>query len=206
MERSRASLSARTHLVTIAIVFLLSFDSSFAQTRTLNGLEYTKYRAKHFKPKKGLSYSLYLSPVLTVDPLGVRGQSTYAFGGGGNITLWESKQVTNALQGLKIQSVYFGGGYENYPQQFDKVYFSFGLRIRTFMPLAARMERVIDIGKDKVGTSARFCLGFEIKNITILLSGTTGWSGNTPVFDSKYSNVGAILLVIPVYTHIGKFK
>jgi hypothetical protein len=206
MERLFQSSSK---LNAIAIVFILfSFSSvSVAQSRVFNGQEYTKYKAKYFKPKKGLTYSLYLSPVLTVDPLGVKGQSTYAFGGGANVTLWESKAPASALQGLKIQSIYMGVGYENYPQQFDKVYISFGLRIQTFMPLAARMERIIDFGQDAVGSSARFCLGFEVKKITVFLCGVTGWTGlYHPVFESKYSNVGAIMLVIPVYNHTGKFK
>jgi hypothetical protein len=209
MERIFSRLSTNTRYIAIVLfIGVACFSVSVnAQTREFNGQVYTLYKAKYFKPKKGLSYSFYLSPVLTVDPLGVRGQSTYAFGGGMNLTLWESKSASNALGGLKIQSFYIGTGYENYPEQFDKLYFSFGMRIKTFMPLAARMERIIDIDQGKLGTSVRFCLGFEINKVTVFLSGTTGWYPyDHPVYDTKYSNVGAILLVIPVYSHIGKFR
>jgi hypothetical protein len=204
LQRPRRATLTSVFIATASLIIVLSC-SALAQTKTLNGKEYTEYKRKHFQPKKSLSYSIFVSPVLTVDPLGVRGKSTYAFGGGGTITLWESKAQSSALQGLKLQSFYIGAGFENYPQTFDKVYFSLGLRIKTFIPIAARMERMIDIG-DKVGTSARFCLGLEFKRVTLFVCGVTGYSPDTPVFDSPYSNAGALLLVIPVYTHIGKFK
>ena len=205
-HRSHRATLTSLFVATVSLIIVLSHHEIFAQTKTLNGQEYTKYKRKHFEPKKSLTYSIFVSPVLTVDPLGVRGTSTYGFGAGGTINLWESKSVTSALQGLKLQSFYIGAGFENYPQTFDKVYFSLGLRIKTFIPIAARMERMVDIGKDKVGTSARFCLGLEFKKVTLFVCGVTDYSLESPVFESKYTNVGAILLVIPVYTHIGKFK
>jgi hypothetical protein len=204
--RSHRATLMSVFIATSCLAIVLSCCSALAQTKTLNGKEYTKYKRKHFEPKKGLSYSFFVSPVITVDPLGVRGKSTYAFGGGGTLTLWESKAASSALQGLKLQSLYIGAGFENYPQSFDKVYFALGLRIKTFIPIAARMEQMIDIAGDKVGTSVRFCLGLEFKRVTLFVCGVTGYSIETPVFDSPYSNAGAILLVIPVYTHIGKFK
>jgi hypothetical protein len=214
-ERSFWNLSQKLPLLLFlsSVISISTVEHLFAQTKLIDGQNYTRYKPGLFKPKKGLDYTIYFSPVLTIDPLGVGGKSTYAIGAGTNVVLWESKSAANSLQGLKIQNFYMGLGYEYYPQQYDKLYISMGIRIKTFMPLAARMERFIDFGENAIGTSARFCFGFEIKKITIFLCGVSDYrvfSKDPTVFHpfvySKYSNAGAILLVIPVYNHIGRFK
>jgi len=206
-------LFMRTLLVFITCC-LLFYQSSTAQTKTVDGQSYTRYKPGYFKPKKGVDYSVFLSPVLTVDPLGVGGKSTYAIGVGTNVVLWESKSASTSLQGLKIQNFYMGLGAEYYPQQYDKIYISMGIKIRTFMPLAARMERILDIGDGLVGTSARFCFGFEVKKITIFLCGISDYrvfgkettTNVHPYNKTHFANAGAVLLVIPVYNHVGRFR
>lgn len=214
-ERSFWNLSQKFPLLLFlsSVISISAVEHLFAQTKLIDGQNYTRYKSGYFKPKKGVNYSFFVSPVLTVDPLGVGGKSTYALGVGTNVVLWESKTVSNSLQGLKIQNFYMGLSYEYYPQQYDKVFISMGIRIKTFMPLAARMERIIDIGENSIGTSARFCFGFEIKKVTIFVCGVSDYYALSkdptvlhPYAYTKYANAGAILLVIPVYDHIGRFR
>jgi hypothetical protein len=59
--------------------------------------------------------------------------------------------------------------------------------------------------------STRYCVGFEVKNISIFLAGTTTRFlserfGDHPYLDSPYSNVGSILLAIPLYNHYPREK
>ena len=216
MKREPAFLVLFKRSIFLFLIFCLLLtraEKILAQSKTIDGQNYTLYKAGYFKPKRGVDYSLFVSPVLTVDPLGVGGKSTYALGVGTNVVLWESKSASTSLQGLKIQNLYMGLGYEYYPQQYDKIYISMGIRIKTFMPLAARMERFLDIGENSIGTSARFCFGFEIKKITIFLCGVSDYRVFSkdpavlhPYTESNYANAGAILLVIPVYNHIGRFR
>jgi hypothetical protein len=114
-------------------IFLFSIQPIYSQTRVIEGKEFTRYRPKYFKPKLRIHYNIYLSPSLTVDPLNIGGKSAYAISVGTRINLWESKTPMKALQGLKVNGWYFGGGYEYYPQQYDKIYASLWIRIKTFM-------------------------------------------------------------------------
>jgi hypothetical protein len=201
----------------LAIIYCLACSLIFighplrGQDVTIDGKAYQPYKAKYFKPKRPLQYNLYLSPVLTVDPLGLGGKSTYGIGAGSRINLWESKSAENNLQGLKIKGFYTAFGYELFPRQSDNVYASLWLRVKTFMPLAARIDYVYSYGNGLKGMSTRYCVGFEIKNISLLLAGTTTRFlskrlGDHPYLDSPYSNVGSILLVIPVYNHYPQVK
>lgn len=184
---------------------------SWSQEVIIDGKAYKPYKASYFKPKKHLQYNLYLSPVLTVDPLGLGGKSTYGIGAGSRINLWESRSSDNNLEGLKIKGFYTALGYELFPQQSDNAYASLWLRVTTFMPLTARIDYVYSYGKGLRGMSTRYCVGFEVKNISLLLTGTTTRFlskrlGEHPYLDSPYSNVGSILLVIPVYNHYRPVK
>jgi hypothetical protein len=98
-------------------------------------------------------------------------------------------------------------GYEYFPKQFDNLYASLGIRIKTFMPIVARMDGLYSFGNGKRGIASRFCFGFEIKKLTVLLSGTiysdTFYKqlGDHPTVDSPYSNAGSIMLLIPIYNN-----
>ena len=192
------------HAVACCLI-LIGYPSS-GQDVSIEGKAYKPYKARYFKPKRPLQYNLYVSPVLTVDPLGLGGKSTYGIGAGSRINLWESKSVDNNLQGLRIKGFYTALGYELFPQQSDNAYASLWLRVSTFMPLTARIDYVYSYGNGLRGMSTRYCVGFEVKNISVLLAGTTTRFlskrlGDHPYLDSPYANVGSILLVIPLYNH-----
>lgn len=194
-----------------ACIFILFYtggiSSSVAQQKKIEGQNFTRYKPAHFKSKRGLAYTLYLSPVLTVDPLGLGGRSTYALALGSRVPLWESKLADQARQGLRIKGLYTAIAYEYYPQQFDNIYVSLWLRIKTFMPIVARTDALYSYGGGKQGVMSRFCFGFEIRRYTILLSGTTysdisyDLFGDHPTTGSPYANAGSIELVIPIYSH-----
>ena len=192
--------------------FLLAhFSFVTAQEKNIDGQNYTKYKPGYFKPKRGLNYSLYVAPVLTVDPLGIGGKSTYALSVGSQFRLWESKTPDNALRGLHVKGWYTAIGYEYYPQQFDNLYASLWFRVKTFMPLAARVDGMYSFGETGRGLSIRYCFGIEIKRITILACGVyTKWAvanwGWHPSLDSPYTNVGAITILIPFYNHFPSDK
>ena len=193
-------------LCVLAFSFIPNGSPSSAQGVSIDGKDYKPYKARYFKPKKAIQYNVFLSPVLTVDPLGLGGKSTYGIGAGSRINLWESKSSDNSLQGLKIKGFYTALGYELFPQQSDNAYASLWLRVSTFMPLTARIDYVYSYGNGLRGMSTRYCVGFEVKNISLLLAGTTtrfisARFGDHPYLDSPYSNVGSILLVIPIYNH-----
>ena len=124
--------------VTITWCFVFIMGVANGQFKTLDGKIFKSYKAGYFKPKRGFQYNLFLSPVLTVDPLGIGGKSTYGLGAGTRINLWESKAADNILQGLRIKGLYMGLGYEFYPQQSDNLYATIWLRVKTFMPITAR--------------------------------------------------------------------
>lgn len=170
----------------------------------MDGKTYTAYRASHFKPHRGLFYTLYASPVITVDPLGFGGTSTYGLGLGARINLWESKTPPGKYSGLKVTGFYTALAYEYYPKQYDKSYISMWLRIKTIVPLAARADLVYSTGYGLQGITYRYCFGFEVKRITVFFCGETGgpWFQNLgphPASESPYANAGAIMLVIPIY-------
>ncbi|MFZ6013372.1 MAG: hypothetical protein ACOYXT_23725 [Bacteroidota bacterium] len=193
------------HTGGILIIFLF-LNVAHAQEKTLDGKIFTAYKRSHFTPKRGLYYTLYLSPLVTVDPLGLGGKSTYALGAGTQIRLWESRTPDKALQGLRIKGWYTAAGYEYYPNQYDNIYGSLWLRVKTFMPITARIDGVYSFGYGMQGVSTRYCFGFEIKKFTVLLCGSiyrysTSRYGFHPFVESQYTNAGAIMLVVPVYEH-----
>jgi hypothetical protein len=193
------------------VVCSLVFTNIFAQEKIIDNKVFKQYKASYFRPKRGLNYTLCFAPVLTVDPLGIGGKSTYALSAVTNITLWESKLNAASLQGLRFKEFYTAVGYEYFPKQFDQIFASIGVRIKTFMPLALRMDGMYSFGYGLIGTSTRFCVGFEIRNIAFYATGTTSggtikYFGDPPASRSKYVNVGSIMLVIPLYHHEGKLK
>jgi hypothetical protein len=202
-------LLIRVWLVLAACVFIFLVHVIPAQAqKTVDGQTFTRYKAGHFRSEKPLNYNLFLAPLITVDPLGIGGKSTYALSAGSQITLWESKLDVKSLQGLRIKELYTALGYEFFPKQFDNLYASLGIRIKTFMPIVARMDGMYSFGDGRRGIATRFCFGFEIERFTVLLSGTI-ISGNSyeifgdfhPTTYSPYSNAGGILLLIPIYNH-----
>jgi len=183
---------------------ILSVDClCFGQQIKVDGKSFDKYNQSYFTPHRGLFYTIYAAAVVTVDPLGIGGKSTYAISLGGRLNIWEAKSSFNKLSGLKIAGLYLGGGYEYYPQQYKKTYVSGWLRIKTFMPLVARIDRIYATGYGLQGYSNRVCFGFEIKSITLLLCGETYKSyvsglGFHPNTESPYTNAGAIMVIVPL--------
>lgn len=173
-----------------------------SQQQIIDGKEYSAYRPKYFRPKIKVNYNLYFSPVLTVDPLSIGGKSAYALSIGTRINLWEYKSPIKALQGLKVNGWYIGGGYEYYPQQYDKIYGSLWIRIKTFMQFVGRLDAVYSYGYGLQGTGARYCAGFEVKKISVLVCGELFGINqpNHPHTRSEYFNQAAIFVIIPVYT------
>jgi len=191
------------------LVFLVGFFQAGGQDKiSLEGKEFTKYNRNYFSPHRGLFYSFYVSPVLTVDPLGLGGKSTYAISLGTQIRVWENKSPDKSLTGLKLKGFYTAFGYEYYPRQIDKVYTSLWIRIKTFMPLTGKIDVVYAYGNSRKGLASRYCVGFELKKISIFFCGEiTGFTkvfGPHPYWDSPYTNVGEILAVIPVFTRVEK--
>jgi hypothetical protein len=190
-------------------IAIASTAIAFAQQPATNDAPFTRYRASDFR-KTNLHYILYVSPFITVDPLGLGGRSAYAISVGTRINLWESKEQTALLSGLKLQGIYGAVGYDFFPQQFDNVYGSLWFRIRTFIPISARMDALYSFGNGRQGVATRFCFGVEVRQLTLLLSGilysaaTNKIFGEHPVSYTEYSNAGAIMLVIPVYRNKGQ--
>lgn len=188
-----------------AICIILAGNGVSAQKTTIDGKEFESYRAGRFKPHRGIFYQFYVSPVITVDPLGLGGMSTYGVSLGSRINLWESKTPDKKFSGLKMKGIYLAGGYEYYPQQYDKIYGSLWFRIKTFMPIAAKLDMIYATGNGLQGFSSRFCFGFEVKKISIFLCGETyraydpvlGYHPNT---ETQYANAGSILAIIPILT------
>lgn len=183
-----------------AFVFVLSF----AECQVIvDGKTFSAYSRKHFRPHRGLFYQIYASPLLTVDPLALGGKTTYAAAVGARFNVWESRSPYQKLSGLRVHGFYFGGAYEFYPQQFDKLYSSFWLRFKSIMPITARVDFILAHGYGLVGFSRRYGFGFEVKNMTVLLCGEYQWGyyeglGWHPVTESKYANQGSIHLIVPL--------
>ncbi len=193
----------------ITSIFLLTTYFCCAQQINVDGKSFAKYSQKPFSPHRGLFYSLYSAAIVTVDPLGLGGKSTYAISLGGRLTIWESKSNFDKLSGLKIAGLYLGGGYEYYPQQYNKAYISGWIRIKTFMPLVARVDRIYATGYGLQGFSTRYCFGFEVKSLTLLLCGETYTAyvpnlGFHPNTESLYTNAGAVMLIVPLLTRKDK--
>jgi hypothetical protein len=198
------------HLLPAMLVLLIFTFPSNAQDKTLvDGKDFTKYKRKYFSPHRGIFYSLYVSPVLTVDPLGLGGKSTYGVAAGVRINLWESKAPEVKLSGLRVKGLYWATGYEYYPRQYNKIYTSLWLRIKTFIPIAARTDWIYGYGYGLRGMAQRFCFGVEIKKITLFLCGETFTYyskvlGYPPETKSPYTNAGAIMLVIPIVNRLDR--
>lgn len=195
------ALRVTRHSILFALM-LLSVQEVISQTQIIDGKEFNTYRARYFRPKLKINYNVYLSSVLTVDPLDIGGKSAYALSAGTRINLWESKTPMKALQGLKVNGWYIGGGYEFYPQQYDKIYGSLWIRIKTFMQFVGRLDAVYSYGYGLHGTGSRYCAGFEIKKVTILVCGELYGINqpNHPHTRSEYFNQAAIFLIVPIYT------
>lgn len=202
MDSDLVARYATVQYLFLTIIFIVFVDSiTLAQQKAIDGKSFTAYKSGAFKPKHGLYYSIYLSPVLTVDPLGLGGKSTYALSLGTRINLWESKSPD--VKGLKIKGWYVGGGYEYYPQQFDMAYLSIWLRVKTFIPLVGKIDKIYAFDGTYRGLMTRYCIGVEIKKWSLLLSGSTFSPINgedQPVYHSDYTTAGSILLIIPLYT------
>ncbi len=191
------------------IIFLLPDAACQGQVIKVDGKSFDKYNQKYFNPHRGLFYTFYAAPVITVDPLGIGGKSTYAISLGGRLNIWESKSNFDKLSGLRIAGFYLGGGFEYYPQQYNKTYFSGWLRIKTFMPLVARIDRIYATGYGLQGFSTRYCFGFEIKSIAVLLCGETYTAyvpglGFHPNTETPYTNAGAVMVIVPLLTRKDK--
>src|SRR5688572_7476753 len=96
-------------LISYGFLMCLFFTNPYiaaGQEKNVDGQNYKLYKPGYFKPKRGLNYSLYVAPLLTVDPLGISGKSTYALTAGSQFRLWESKAKENALRGLQVKGWY----------------------------------------------------------------------------------------------------
>lgn len=201
MDLDLVARNAKVQSLYLAVIFIVIVDSiAIAQQKTIDGKDFTAYKSGAFKPNRGLFYSIYLSPVLTIDPLGLGGKSTYALSLGTRINLWESRSPD--LKGLKIKGWYVGGGYEYYPQQFDMVYLSLWLRVKTFIPLVGKIDAIYAFDGTHSGMMSRYCIGVEVRKLSLFLCGTSyGLTEDQPINYSEYTTAGSILLVIPIYTH-----
>jgi hypothetical protein len=208
-QRLLCLLHPRRLIITGGLIILFPFIISTAvigQQKTLDNQTFTRYKPGYFKPRRGLNYTFFFVPLITVDPLGIGGKSTYALSAVSNIRLWGSKLQDKALQGLKINEWYTSVGYEFYPQQFDNIFASIGFKVKTFMPLEARMDAIYSYGYGLAGTSTRFCVGFQIRKVTIFMCGVTSggtikYFGEHPYQKSPYANVGNIIVMIPIHSH-----
>ncbi len=198
-------LKSKNSLVLIAMTVMLSASIDVASQTVIDGKEFKSYNRRYFRPHQGIFYSLYASPVFTVDPLNLGGKSTYGFGAGTRIALWQSRSTPRKLDGLKIVGLYTGVGYEFYPLQYDKVYWSFlWIRIKTVIPIVARFDLVYAFQDNLRGTGTRYSFGFEVKKIALIFTGEVqkfyspllGWH---PATESDYANQGSIALIIPLY-------
>ena len=185
--------------------FVICVFQAYAQNSiSVDGKEFTRYRPKYFSPHRGIFYSIFLSPVVTVDPLGFGGKSTYGMSLGSQIRLWESKTPENLLTGIKIRGFYTAFGHEYYPQQYSKTYASLWLRFKAFIPLAGKIDYIYASGYGLKGLTIRYCAGFEVKKITIFVCGESWFyyalGGRHPNFETPYTNAGEIMAVIPVFT------
>jgi hypothetical protein len=207
MLSSTGNQFSHAALLTAMVLAIAIFagTTTLAQNNAVNTLPFSRYKPSDFRGKLHLNYSIYVTPMITVDPLGLGGKSAYALSLGTRIHLWESKQQTALLSGLQLRGIYGALGYEYFPQQFDNFYGSLWFRIKTFIPISARMDALYSFGEGRHGIASRFCFGVEVRTLTLLLSGTIYSAGTQqifgehPVYYTDYSNAGAIMLVIPFY-------
>ncbi len=189
--------------VGILCICAMNFIGAVAQPAMVDGKIFNPYRAGHFRPHRGIYYSLFVSPVLTIDPLGFGEKSTYGISLGSQIRLWESKTPENILSGFKFKGLYTAAGYEYYPQQYDKIYASLWLRIHAFIPLCGKFDYIYATGYGLKGISYRFCAGVEFRKVSLFLCGEYYFYqllGPHPNSESPYTNAGEIMAIIPVFT------
>jgi hypothetical protein len=201
--RFRSNSAVKALLLLPCLVFY-GFFLAAQQNVTVDGQNFNRYNRRYFSPHRGLFYTIYVSPVLTVDPLGFGGKSTYGIALGSRIRLWESKTPDNSFTGLKIAGLYTALAYEYYPKQYDKIYASLWLRVKSFIPLAGRADYIYAKGYGLSGISYRFGVGTEVKGISLFVCGEYYFShalgGPHPNSESPYTNAGEILAVIPIFT------
>lgn len=189
-------------MVFLILITALEIQVFGQDTISVGGKVFQRYRPKYFSPHRGLFYSIYVSPVITIDPLGFGGKSALGVSLGSKFRLWESKTPENLLTGIKIRGFYTAFGYEYYPRQYSKSYASLWMRIKAFIPLAGKADLIYASGYGLRGISTRYCVGFEVKSITIFLCGEFYFYhalGSThPNFESPYTNAGEIMAVIPL--------
>ena len=179
---------------------------SYAQNSTeVDGKTFTRYQSKYFRPHRGVFYTLFVSPVVTVDPLDLGGKPAYAISLGSRFRIWESYAANNKLGGLKLKGIYTAIGHEYYPQQYNKTYFSMWVRIQNFLPIAFKGDLIYAQGYGLRGLSSRWGIGIELKNITVFLCGETykvysPEMGYHPNVKSPYTNAGEFLVIIPIYS------
>jgi len=190
---------------TLLVCCVLFAITSTAQNSTeVDGKTFTRYQPKYFKPHRGIFYTLFVSPVVTVDPLNLGGKSTYAIAVGSRFRIWESYTANNKLGGLKLKGIYTAVAYEYYPQQYSKTYLSLWARIQNFLPIAFKGDLIYARGYGLQGFSSRYGIGIELRNISLFLCGEL-YTADSPRFgfhpntESPYTNAGEILAIIPIY-------
>ncbi|HCW06126.1 MAG TPA: hypothetical protein DGG95_02030 [Cytophagales bacterium] len=187
------------------VLVLNGFFLSAQTTTTIDGKSYTQYQPKYFKPHRGIFYTLYISPVYTLDPLGLGGKSTYAISVGSRFRIWESYSANDKWSGLKVKGFYTALGYEYYPQQYSKTYVSVWGRVQNFLPLAFKADLIYARGYGLQGLTSRWSIGVEVKNISLFLYGelykaySPGF-GYHPNTESPYTNAGGFYAIIPIYS------
>lgn len=190
------------------LLAIFTIPVSAQKEQKIDGSTYVQYKPSYFKPHRGIYYSLFAAPVVTIDPMGLGKKSTYGIGLGSRFTLWESKKETPALSGLSVVGFYTAVAYEYYPQQYDKVYASLWVRVKALIPLAARTDLIYGYGYGMKGVSARLCIGFEVKSVSVFVCGEYfkyySFGSWHPNLESPYTNSGEIMVLIPFLTRKDK--
>ena len=188
----------------LTCVTLIVFSASAQNSTEVDGKTFTRYQPKFFKPHRGIFYTLFVSPVVTVDPLQLGGKSTYALAVGSRFRIWESYTANNKFGGLKLKGIYTAVAYEYYPQQYSKTYVSMWARVQNFLPIAFKADLIYARGYGLQGITSRWGIGVEVKNISFFLCGEL-YTARSPVLglhpnaETPYTNAGEILAIIPIY-------
>ncbi|HLZ16656.1 MAG TPA: hypothetical protein VKQ08_06430 [Cyclobacteriaceae bacterium] len=213
LKTQTVHLNVLTALRRGSLLTLICFSgvASWAQNSIdVNGKAFTRYSPNYFRPHRGLFYTFYLSPVVTVDPLALGGKSTYAIALGSRIRIWENYSANDKLGGLKMKGIYTAFAYEYYPQQYSKTYISLWARVQNFLPIAFKGDLIYAQGYGLRGFSTRYGIGIEVKSISIFLCGELyklySNLGLHPNAETPYTNAGEILAIIPIYDRKGKRK
>lgn len=189
----------------VGLALLLNSVVLSAQTSiNVDGKSFTQYKPKYFKSHRGIFYTLFVSPVVTVDPLQLGGKSAYAISVGSRFRIWESYSANSNWGGLKLKGIYTAVGYEYYPQQYSKTYWSMWARFQNFLPLAFKGDLIYARGYGLQGFSSRYGIGIELRKISVFLCGElyqrySRRFGYHPNVETPYTNAGEILAIIPIY-------